>query len=52
MVDAWRDAGDGVAERAVALGHPVDGRAGSVAQRSELPQVGDGPRATTSSWPR
>jgi starvation-inducible DNA-binding protein len=43
MVDAWREAGDAVAERAVALGHPVDGRAALVAQRSELPQMGDGP---------
>jgi starvation-inducible DNA-binding protein len=43
MVDAWRDAGDAVAERAVALGHPVDCRAALVAQRSELPQLGDGP---------
>jgi len=43
MVDAWRDAGDAVAERAVALGHPVDGRAALVARRSELPQLGDGP---------
>ena len=43
MVDAWRDAGDAVAERAVALGHPGDGRAALVARRSELPQLGDGP---------
>jgi starvation-inducible DNA-binding protein len=43
LVDAWRDAADRVAERAVALGHPVDGRAGFVAQRSQLPQLGDGP---------
>jgi len=43
LVDAWREAADTVAERAVALGHPVDGRAGFVAQRSKLPQLGDGP---------
>jgi starvation-inducible DNA-binding protein len=43
MVEAWRDAADSVAERAVALGHPIDGRAGFVAQRSELPALGDGP---------
>jgi len=36
MVDAWRDAGDGVAERAVALGFAADGRAGTIATTTPL----------------
>jgi starvation-inducible DNA-binding protein len=36
MIDTWRDAADAVAERAVALGYAVDGRSGTVAERSTL----------------
>jgi starvation-inducible DNA-binding protein len=39
MIDAWRSAADAVAERAVALGHAADGRAATVAARSELPAL-------------
>jgi starvation-inducible DNA-binding protein len=45
MVDAWRDAADEVAERAVALGHAPDGRAATVADRSGLPPLPAGPIA-------
>jgi starvation-inducible DNA-binding protein len=43
MVDAWHAAADAVAERAVALGHAPDGRAATVAARSELAQLPEGP---------
>jgi starvation-inducible DNA-binding protein len=43
MIDAWRAAADAVAERAVALGHAPDGRAATVAARSELGSLPDGP---------
>jgi len=36
LIDEWREAADGVAERAVALGHAPDGRVGTVAARTEL----------------
>jgi starvation-inducible DNA-binding protein len=42
MIDAWRAAADAVAERAVALGHAPDGRAATVAARSELPTLPEG----------
>ena len=42
LIDAWRDAADAVAERAVALGHSPDGRAATVAARSELPTLPEG----------
>jgi starvation-inducible DNA-binding protein len=42
MIDAWRAAADAVAERAVALGHSPDGRAATVAARSELPTLPEG----------
>jgi starvation-inducible DNA-binding protein len=45
MIDAWRSAGDAVAERAVALGHSPDGRAATVAARSQLPTLPEGPLA-------
>jgi starvation-inducible DNA-binding protein len=45
MIDAWRDAADAVAERAVALGHPPDGRAATIAGRSELSTLPEGPLA-------
>jgi len=45
MNDAWRDAADAVAERAVALGHAPDGRAATIASRSELPTLPEGPLA-------
>lgn len=44
MVDAWREAADAVAERAVALGHAPDGRLATIATRSELPQLAAGPQ--------
>ena len=42
MVDAWREDGDRVAERAVALGFAPDGRAATVAARSPLAPLPDG----------
>lgn len=45
MVDAWRAAADAVAERAVALGHAPDGRAATLAARSELSPLPEGPIA-------
>ena len=42
-MDAWRDLADTVAERAVAIGHPADGRAAAVAEQSELRPVEPGP---------
>ena len=42
MVDAWREAGDAVAERAVALGHHPDGRSATIAARTELKPLGEG----------
>jgi starvation-inducible DNA-binding protein len=45
FVDAWRAASDVVAERAVALGHAPDGRAATVAARSELQTLPEGPIA-------
>jgi starvation-inducible DNA-binding protein len=45
MIDSWRDAADAVAERAVALGHAPDGRAATVAARSGLPALPEGPIA-------
>jgi starvation-inducible DNA-binding protein len=42
MTDAWRLAADSVAERAIALGHPPDGRAGTVAAGSQLEQLPEG----------
>ena len=43
LVDCWRDAADSVAERAVALGHPPDGRVATVAARTELDALPEGP---------
>jgi starvation-inducible DNA-binding protein len=43
MIDAWRDAADTVAERAAALGHSPDGRAATVAARSGLEPLPEGP---------
>ena len=45
LVDSWRDAADEVAERAVALGHAPDGRAATIASRSGLSSLPDGPIA-------
>jgi starvation-inducible DNA-binding protein len=45
MIDSWRLAGDAVAERSVALGHAPDGRAATVAARSQLPTLPEGPLA-------
>ena len=42
LIDAWRLAGDAVAERAVALGCAPDGRAGTVAERSPLEPLPEG----------
>jgi len=42
MIDSWRAAGDSVAERSVALGHPPDGRAGTVASQTQLEQLPGG----------
>ena len=45
FIDAWHDAADQVAERAVALGHSPDGRAATVAARSGLSPLPEGPIA-------
>ncbi len=42
MIDAWRLAGDSVAERAVALGYSPDGRSATVAERSGLSPLPEG----------
>jgi starvation-inducible DNA-binding protein len=43
LVDEWRELFDVVAERAVAIGYPVDGRAPAVVEQSELKPVDTGP---------
>jgi starvation-inducible DNA-binding protein len=43
LVDEWRDLSDVVAERAIALGYPPDGRAPAVAEQSKLHPVDPGP---------
>jgi starvation-inducible DNA-binding protein len=43
MIDEWREAADAVGERAVALGHAIDGRTPTVAAQSLLPQLEPGP---------
>jgi starvation-inducible DNA-binding protein len=42
-VEAWRLASDAVAERAVALGHSVDGQSRTVAARTQLAPLPEGP---------
>jgi starvation-inducible DNA-binding protein len=49
LVDEWRDLYDTVAERAVAIGFPVDGRAPAVAEQSGLQPVDAGPVAVTDA---
>jgi len=44
MIDAWREAADAVGERAVALGHPPDGRTPTIAAQTGLPQLEPGPQ--------
>jgi starvation-inducible DNA-binding protein len=43
LVDRWRELFDVVAERAVAIGYTVDGRAPAVVEQSELKPVDTGP---------
>jgi starvation-inducible DNA-binding protein len=43
LVDEWRELADVVAERAVALGVPADGRAPAVVEQSDLEPVEPGP---------
>jgi starvation-inducible DNA-binding protein len=43
LVDEWQVLSDLVAERAVAIGYPVDGRAPAVVEQSELQPVDGGP---------
>ncbi len=43
MIDAWRDAGDRVAERSAALGFAPDGRAATVAATTPLSPLPSGP---------
>ncbi len=43
FVDAWRLAADAVAERSVALGHSVDGQSRTVAARTQLAALPEGP---------
>jgi starvation-inducible DNA-binding protein len=44
LVDAWRDAADEVAERAVALGHAPDGRIATLAAQTPLAALDAGPQ--------
>ena len=44
LVEQWRDAGDAVAERAVALGRAPDGRAHTIAVQTPLPDLDAGPQ--------
>lgn len=44
LVDAWREAADTVAERAVALGHAPDGRIATIAVQTPLPVLDAGPQ--------
>jgi starvation-inducible DNA-binding protein len=39
MIETWRTAADGVAERAAALGHSPDGRVATVAAHTALPAL-------------
>jgi starvation-inducible DNA-binding protein len=43
LVEEWRELSDVVAERAVAIGFPPDGRAPAVVEQSELEPVDPGP---------
>jgi starvation-inducible DNA-binding protein len=43
LVNSWRGLADTVAERAIALGFPVDGQAAAIASASELEPVQPGP---------
>src|SRR4051794_40560653 len=43
LVDEWRELSDVVAERAVAIGYPADGRASAVVEQSALRPVEAGP---------
>lgn len=43
LVNAWRESSDTVAERAIALGHPPDGRSQTVAARTEIEALDAGP---------
>src|ERR1700749_504889 len=43
LVDSWRELGDAVAERAVAIGHFPDGQAGVIASTSGLAPLAQGP---------
>jgi starvation-inducible DNA-binding protein len=43
LIDSWRELGDTVAERAVALGYAPDGQAGAVAAGSGIDRVEAGP---------
>jgi starvation-inducible DNA-binding protein len=43
LIDSWRELGDTVAERAVAIGHFPDGQAGAVAAAGAIAPVDRGP---------
>ena len=49
LVDEWRELSDTVAERAVAIGYPADGRAPAVVEQSELRPVDPGPTAVKTA---
>ena len=49
LVDEWRELFDVVAERAVAVGYAVDGRAPAVVEQSELRPVDTGPVAVPTA---
>jgi starvation-inducible DNA-binding protein len=48
MIDTWREAADAIGERAAALGHSPDGRTATVAARTPLTSLAEGPQAGNS----
>ena len=48
MIDTWRQAADAVGERAAALGHSPDGRPDTVAARTPLTSLAEGPQPGSS----
>src|SRR3954452_5911305 len=49
LVDEWHELSDTVAERAVAIGYAVDGRAAAVVDQSEVKPVELGPTSVTDA---
>jgi starvation-inducible DNA-binding protein len=48
MIDTWRHAADAVGERAAALGQSPDGRTATVAARTPLTSLAEGPQPDSS----